>query len=117
MDAIQRAAHLAFLYEGEVQNGGHLQCFENLREDRLKETVAALGTMGATEYQRILREAIQQFHSQPRPFLLSVEEFCEEASKGEFQTLDTQFYECKPDLAHYLGQFLNDHQDSFVIIE
>jgi hypothetical protein len=34
----QRPAHLVFWYESEVQNGGHLQYFENRQE-----TIDALG--------------------------------------------------------------------------
>ena len=51
----QRFAHLAFQYDSEVQNGGHLQYFTNLvlivgsavAEARVKETVQALSHIEA----------------------------------------------------------------------
>ena len=43
----QRRAHLVFWYESEMQNGGHLQYFENRGAEHLEETVYALGLLGA----------------------------------------------------------------------
>src|SRR5215831_19855305 len=48
----QRPAHLVALYEGEVQNGGHLQYFENQKCAYLEETISALGQLGALSYQQ-----------------------------------------------------------------
>jgi len=51
-----------FWYESEVQNGGHLQYFENCGTERLAETIAALGSLGAPCHQEVLREAGALWH-------------------------------------------------------
>ncbi len=43
----QRPAHLVYWYESEVQNGGHLQYFENRGTEHLAAAVKALGSLGA----------------------------------------------------------------------
>src|SRR5437016_4501842 len=48
LSAEQRPAHLVFWYESEVQNGGHLQYFENRGVEHLAKTIAALGLIGAS---------------------------------------------------------------------
>jgi hypothetical protein len=56
----QRPAHLVFWYESEVQNGGHLQYFENQTIEkclRIDETIAALGKLGANCQLAVLRDA------------------------------------------------------------
>ena len=63
----QRPAHLVFWYESEVQNGGHLQYFENRGTEHLQETVNALGLLGAGCQQQILREAGEVLVSRTRP--------------------------------------------------
>ena len=47
LDDVQRVAHLCFWYDSEVQNGGHLQYFENRGTGLLDKTLAALGALGA----------------------------------------------------------------------
>src|SRR5258708_36997768 len=42
----QRPAHLVFWYESEVQNGGHLQYFENPGTEHLSATPEALRRPG-----------------------------------------------------------------------
>ncbi len=51
----QRIAHLAFWYDSEVQNGGHLQYFENIRGAHLAETIQALDAIGAFCQKHILQ--------------------------------------------------------------
>jgi HrpA-like RNA helicase len=53
----QRPAHLVYWYESEVQNGGHLQYFENRGTEHLAAPVKALGSLGAMCQQQVLREA------------------------------------------------------------
>jgi hypothetical protein len=42
LNDIQRVAYLCFWYDSEVQNGGHLQYFENRGIDMLAESILAL---------------------------------------------------------------------------
>ena len=52
---VQRVAHLAFLYDAEVQNGGHLQYFANSAGRRWRETLDALTVLGPSSNARFLR--------------------------------------------------------------
>src|SRR5262245_35377114 len=88
LSAEQRPAHLVFLYESEVQNGGHLQYFENFRAKRLDETIEALGLLGASSQQQVLREAGALFLSQPREPIEDVEEYVATALEDEFGEYD-----------------------------
>src|SRR5262249_7381962 len=89
----QRPAHLVSLYEGEVQNGGHLQYFENQRCAYLEETISALGQLGAMSYQQNLREASTLFLSRPRKRILTVQEYVQTEWEEEFTQYDTRLYD------------------------
>ena len=112
----QRAAHLVFWYEHEVQNGGHLQFFENRGTEHLGETIEALTLLGAVSQQRILGDAGKVWLTRARPRIPNVEEFCEDAIDGEFAALDSRFGQCEPPLQKNLEDFLRQHQSSFVVI-
>lgn len=112
----QRFAHLVFWYESEVQNGGHLQYFENRGTEHLEETIEALGVLGAPCQQRILRQTSALFLSSPRLRISSVEEYVARALEVEFSTYDLQFGECSPSLTDCLEQYLVNHQSLFVLV-
>src|SRR3990170_6483975 len=78
----QRAAYLVFWYWNEVENGGHLQYFENKGTGRIEETIAALQFLGAICHSKVLARATAQFKSGPRSRIISVEEYVETALKG-----------------------------------
>jgi len=113
----QRPAHLVFWYESEVQNGGHLQYFENRRGRYLQETVAALRALGASNQASVLTEAIALWKSVERSRIEPADEFCEEALEGEFSNLDQRFHECSPSLQECLEKHLEQNRSSFVTIE
>src|ERR1700686_4906357 len=73
----QRPAHLVFWYENEVQNGGHLQYFENRATKYLTETIAALGVLGAACQQQVLLDARHAYLSRQRPPIETAQEFCD----------------------------------------
>lgn len=112
----QRPAHLVFRYESEVQNGGHFQYFENRGTDHLAATVEALGLLGATCRRQVLQEAGAQWLSVSRSRIETVEEFCDAALEGEFDSFDTAFYACLPTLQQCLEEYLKQHQASFVSV-
>ena len=113
----QRPAQLVIKYEGEVQNGGHLQYFENGRGEHLDETISALGLLGATSQQQVLREAAALWKSRARPRVQTAQEFCETALEGEFSELDRRFYDCTPSLPHCLESHLSKNGSKYVSIE
>lgn len=112
----QRPAHLVFWYEGEVQNGGHLQYFANRGTEHLGATVEALGLLGAGSQRQVLREAGEYWLSRSRPRIPTAREFCDLALQGEFDVFDTRFFACRPTLQQCLAAYLARHQSSFVRI-
>jgi len=113
----QRPAHLVYWYESEVQNGGHLQYFENFGTKHLAETIEALGLLGATCQQQVLRGAGELWLARDRPRIQTAEEFCETALDGEFDSFDSRFHACSPTLQEYLEAYLERHQSLFVIVK
>lgn len=110
----QRPAHLVFWYESEVQNGGHLQYFENRGVEYLEATVEAPGILIAPCQQQVLREAGQLFLSVPRERIRSVEEYVSTAQADEFGLLDRRFGQCSPSLQQCLERHLEEHLNKFV---
>jgi len=116
LSPVQQPAHLVFRYESEVQNGGHLQYFENERLVRASETVEGLLALGATAQASILRRAIARWKSGERKRIETVEEYVAEALEGEFDDLDRAYYDCVPDTCACMEKYLSLHQDEFVVI-
>ncbi len=113
----QRPAQLVIKYEGEVQNGGHLQYFENCRGEHLDETIAALGVVGATCQQQVLREAAALWRSCARPRIQTAQQFCETALAGEFSEFDRRFHACATPLEQLLESHLKQNPSRYVSIE
>lgn len=113
----QRPAQLAIQYDGEVQNGGHLQYFENKRGEHLDETIVALGRLGAFKQQKILRGAAALWRSKPRERIETVEEFCDTAVEGEFSDFDDHYYNCSPSLTDLLQSHLDKNVSKYVLVE
>ncbi len=111
---IQRIAHLAFWYDTEVNNGGHLQYFENKRTNHLTDTINALKTLGAISQAEILREAGNQFLNKERKPIKSVFTFVRKAKEGEFDEFDNRYYECDPSIQDLLEEYLEKNKDHFV---
>ena len=113
----QRPAQLVIKYEGEVQNGGHLQYFENGRGEYLDETISALGIIGASCQQQVLREAAALWRIRARPRIQTAQQFCDTALEGEFSELDDRFHACTPALERLLEACLNQNCSRYVTIE
>lgn len=121
MSDTQAVAQLAFWYDVEVQNGGHLEYFENkfiLFGDQLgflvTLTLDALADLGASQQAAILSGASRLYLSRERKHPATVEEYCEAAAEEEFADFDQRYYGCSPDMNHYLEQFLEAHAGDFV---
>jgi hypothetical protein len=117
LSPIQQAAHLVFWYESEVQNGGHLQYFENQGVARVSEVVAALRQLGAKCQADILSMASTQFGAKRRRKIKTAEKYVETALDGEFDRFDREFSELKPTLIEVLQAFLDQNQSEFVVME
>ena len=116
LSPLQQTAQLVFLYDGEIQNGGHLQYFENSRLLHASETVEAFRALGATAQAGILERAIARWKSKERTSIETAKEYVAEALEGEFDDLDTEYYDCVPDTNAHLEKLLASRQDEFVEI-
>lgn len=112
----QRPAHLVFWYNQEVQNGGHLQYFENRGIERVGETIDALEQLGARPHRDMLIEALRRYESKDRPPIETVEEYVVTALEGEFEDLDDRFYRSELTLEACLERHLAQHTEWFVEI-
>jgi hypothetical protein len=117
LDPEQRPGHLAFRYDAEVQNGGHLQYFENLGVRRLNESIAALEQIGASCHASVLTNAGEFYMGRQRSHPQTVSEYVDLALEGEFDVHDESFHKCKPSLMEHLEAYLKANQQLFVVIE
>jgi hypothetical protein len=114
---IQRVAHLAFWYDTEVQNGGHLQYFLNRPEDLIEPTTTGLKLLGAEEQMEILGHALRRWNDQHRATPKTTDEYKGEAMIRQFEDLDTRFYGVTPDVTQLLEGYLNRHLSEFIVVE
>ena len=116
LSAAQRPAQLAFWYESEVQNGGHLQYFLNRGPGEAESAIAALEGIGAADHSRVLRAAFETLQAASRRSPVSAEEYSQVALEGEFDIYDSQFYAAPP-LMDVLESHLNVYRDLFVVVD
>jgi hypothetical protein len=121
LNDIQVVAHFAWKYDSEVQNGGHLQYFENIfniykgKENIVvSATLEALKIIGAKKQLKILSDASKQYFSKQRRHPSTIEEFVDEELEGEFEKLDNRYYDCEPDMNSFLEKYLQTHLGEFV---
>lgn len=117
LNEIQQVAHLAFWYESEVQNGGHLQYFENRGLTRLNETLTALEKLGAHCHRQVLQAASEIRRSNPGDRILAVEDYISRALEGEYNKHDSAYGNCQPGMNEYLEAYLKDNLKEFVEFE
>jgi len=113
----QRAAHLVFWYESEVQNGGHLQFFSNPSGERADETVSALAGIGAPAHAEVLRRALARWRARPRLPRAEADDYAAVALEGEFDELDRAFHNCGITLVEVLQRHLAEHWSDFILRE
>ncbi|WP_078427614.1 DMP19 family protein [Alkalihalobacterium alkalinitrilicum] len=114
---IQKVAHLCFVYDAEVQNGGHLQYFLNRGTALVTETAKALEDLGANGQAIIFSKAINVLNSIEISNIESIEEYINEADEGKFFELDLEYYGCEPSINDYLEQYLQKYETEFILIE
>lgn len=111
----QRPAHLAFMYDSEVQNGGHYQYFENRSDERGEETATALRKLDLTCQADVLDKTLKKWREQDRRAAESVDRFVDYAK--EFDRLDYAYHECRPTTSDGLKAHLKRHRQEFVLVE
>ena len=116
LDPIQQVAHLCFWYDSELQNGGHLQYFENRGTNLLQATLDSLQKLGAGDQFNVLQKASELYLSIPRHKIETVEEFVDTALEGEYDDFDSEYYDCTPEITNLLDDYLKNYRDSFLEI-
>lgn len=114
LDDVQQVAHLCFWYDSEVQNGGHLQYFENQGTQRIMETLNALIQLNAYRQKEILSSAYKLYSSRVRAVIRTVQQFVSTALEGEYEKFDNQYYECNPRLIDLLNVYLENNFEKFI---
>jgi hypothetical protein len=114
LDPVQKIAQLCFVYESEVQNGGHFQYFENRGIQLIEETLAALRSLGAECQESVLARASLVYCRKDREAVETAQEFVNAALAAEYSDLDNSFHICKPSIQDLLRSFLDRNQDCFV---
>jgi len=114
LSIIQRTAHLVFIYESEVQNGGHFQYFANGGANLLKETIDALTVLGLPCQATVLQRAASRWESRERGSVQSSEAFHARALEGEFEEFDHAYYACVPSVIESLEQHLQSHLSDYI---
>jgi hypothetical protein len=117
LDPRQRAAHLVFWYESEVQNGGHFQYFANQSGERADETVSALEAIGAPAHADVLRRALARWQAYERLPPADSEEFVASALESEFADLDRAFHSCATTLVTVLERHLAQFEADYIVRE
>lgn len=114
---IQKIAHLCFWYDSEVQNGGHLQYFENRGTSLVNETSLALENIGAQLQNYVLSKAVEILNTEGISSIESTEDYIEEALKGKFNAIDSEYYSCEPTIGDLLEKYLQKYEEEFILME
>jgi hypothetical protein len=120
LTATQRHAHFAFWYDSELQNGGHLQYFENLAIQSLdgdhyfEAALWGLEAIGAACQGKVFSRASKRWVHRHRCRIESVEEYVGAALQGEFDDLDKEYCKCRPEITELLSLYFDSHFGDFV---
>ncbi|MGF6349650.1 hypothetical protein QF040_004363 [Variovorax sp. W2I14] len=94
---------LAYIYDAEVQNGGHLQYFHNRGSASVPETLEALRTIGADRQVELLRDCWADLANTPVPQTESLQAYADLAAEDRFERQDSEYYEQQPEVLERLG--------------
>ncbi len=112
----QKIAQDAFWYDSEIQNGGHLQYFENKRKKDYSGVIKSLKTIGANKHAKILVNAEKEFKKKNRKIIESKEEYIQIALEGEYDKYDEEYGNLQPEMNEYLEKYLEENKNEFIEI-
>lgn len=97
---------LAYMYDAEVKNGGHLQYFHNQGVASVQGAIDALITIGAHSHAALLEDCWSKAEADPVFRVSSLAEYSELAHDCSFKSEDSAYYKLSPDVlslleAHY----------------
>jgi hypothetical protein len=114
LDSNQRPADLAFWYDSEVQNGGHLQFFVNRPAALVADTIQALRGLGAIEQAALLKTAFERWTSEKRESPRTADQYVEAAHRAGFDDFDVSYYSVSPSVTELLEKCLEMNRGTFV---
>jgi hypothetical protein len=117
LSEIQKIAQDSFWYDAEVQNGGHLQYFENTRKKDYSSVINSLRILGASKHAKVLENAVKQLKKKNRKIIESVQEYVDIALEGEYEKYDDAYAEIMPEMNEYLERYLEKNIKEFIEIE
>jgi len=101
----------------KVQNGGHLQYFENRGLAQLGETLTALEKLGALCHLHVLEAAAERRRASTKDRIHTVEEYISRALEGEYNEDDSAYGNCQPGMNEYLEAYLSEKLNEFVKLD
>jgi hypothetical protein len=110
----QRIAHHVFWYDSEIQNGGHLQYFENHPKLDYSEVIESLNKVGAHKQAEILKISSKVFLIADRKPISSASEYSEIDKNGEYDEYDSMYYNISHSINFYLEKYLDDNLNEFI---
>jgi hypothetical protein len=102
---------LAYVYDAEVKNGGHLQYFHNRGTQAVAATLAALHKIGAHDQAEILADCWSQVKRYPISRVSSLEKYSSLAAECSFSAEDSAYFQVKPDVF----SLLESHYESLLV--
>lgn len=114
LSPIQQTAHLAFWYDSELNNGGHLQYFENHGLTKYQDTLDALSILGAQCQRSVLERAYLLAADPDSLHPKTVNEFVKVERDSDYETLDNEFHKCRPIVHDLLEKYLAKHFNEFI---
>ncbi len=121
---IQLAAKRISDYDGEIQNGGHLQFLENTMRiygeeegfNEIQDITHALNFFDAYPQAKLLQNVLSLYSSRPRTRIQSIEEYVEVANEGEYDDFDNEYYDIRPSIEDIFDEYIIKDENEFVEI-
>ncbi len=101
-------------YDSELQNGGHLQYFENHRKNDYFEVINSLKAIGAEKQSSLLLKTSVIFLGKKRKPIKSVQSYIKKTENDEYSKFDSEYYHIKPDVNFYLEEYLKNNLNEFI---
>ena len=86
---------LAYIFDAQVNNGGHLQYFHNCGSDNASETISALILIGAKEHANLLASCLEKIKAAPIKKVESLHDYPQLAAERSFKVEDSAYYSQK----------------------
>ena len=114
LSEIQMHGKRAFDYDSEIQNGGHLQYFENYKHKDHNQVIESLLELNEIKQANLLEQALAIYNKKERPIIKDSIEYSKIALEGEFDELDLQYYKENPPLTEFMEEYIHIHSNQFV---